>query len=180
MKVTKRLEAKVGLRVHALHGEGRPQTFALGWTTRRDGELRFFFFFLVVVSGTSPERSLLAHVSEQSAGRSGLRDQLVPAILSARPALPGPPAAPLAPRPEALPGTVPCVCGNCPLRALLPFSFSFALLEAGRVLPFCRSGDCHRVRPHDDAHPCGPFPHLQDGGWGGGASRTVASVLAGP
>lgn len=45
LKVTKRLEAKVGLRVHALHGEGRPQTFALGWTTRRDGELRFFFFF---------------------------------------------------------------------------------------------------------------------------------------
>lgn len=90
LKVTKRLEAKVGLRAHALHGEGRPQTFALGWTTRRDGELRFFFFFLVVVSGTSPERSLLAHVSEQSAGRSGLRDQLVPAILSARPALPGP------------------------------------------------------------------------------------------
>lgn len=174
----------------ALGGEGGPPCACIAWG-RTSTDIRSwldhpqrwratFFFFFLVVSGTSPERSLLAPVSEQSAGRSGLRDQLVPAILSARPALPGPPAAPLAPRPEALPGTVPCVCGNCPLRALLPFSFSFALLEAGRVLPFCRSGDCHRVRPHDDAHPCGPFPHLQDGGWGGGASRTVASVLAGP
>lgn len=176
LKVTKRLEAKVGLRVHALHGEGRPQTFALGWTTCRDGELRFFFFFFGGQWHKS-RKEFIGSCKRTVCGQIWASGSAGPSYPQR---LPGPPAAPLAPRPEALPGTVPCVCGNCPLRALLPFSFSFALLEAGRVLPFCRSGDCHRVRPHDDAHPCGPFPHLQDGGWGGGASRTVASVLAGP
>lgn len=175
----------------ALGGEGGPPCACIAWG-RMSTDIRSWldhpqrwratFFFFFGGQWHKSRKEFIGSCKRTVCGQiwaSGSAGPSYPQRLPG-PALPGPPAAPLAPRPEALPGTVPCVCENCPLRALLPFSFSFALLEAGRVLPFCRSGDCHRVRPHDDAHPCGPFPHLQDGGWGGGASRTVASVLAGP
>lgn len=111
----------------ALGGEGGPPCACIAWG-RTSTDIRswldhpqrwratFFFFFLVVI-GTSPERSLLAPVSEQSAGRSGLRDQLVPAILSACPALPCPALRQLLWLPDpkrcqapslASAGTVPC------------------------------------------------------------------------
>lgn len=54
-------------------GEVLPQTFALCWTASGDGELISF----LVASDTSPEGSLLAHLTDKSKGRPGLSGRLV-------------------------------------------------------------------------------------------------------
>lgn len=131
LKVMARLEAKAGRLMHPLRGEGLPQIFALRRNTPGDGELLFF--------GGQWHKSRRKFIGSRKRTVYGQ----IWASGTAGPRYPQRLPCPALRQLPWLPDLRCCLNHPLLLWELSPagpsaFWFSFALLEAGRVLPSCR------------------------------------------